>query len=471
MGKIAMIGAGSIVFCQTLLNDMLATPALSGFTYALMGPTLSKLKVTEENAARVIQKNGLSARVYSTTDRREALKDADYVILMLKVGSSEVVSCDKSIPLKYGVDQAIGDSLGPGGVFRALRTLPVLTSLFKEIEELCPNALVLNYVNPMATVCLALGKASRVRCVGLCHGVQTTLQLIAMYTGVKKEDIDYMAAGINHMAWFLKLESKGQDLYPLLRENMEKPGYYLPEKVRGEVMRHFGYFMTESTHHLSEYLSWFRKNPQVIRDYCDQPRFGAPADGDKAGVSGQVEDTELPCFENGYLEPRSVEYCSYILEAMETDKVFRFNGNVLNRGYITNLPPDCCVEVPVYVDRTGLHPTVVGELPMQLAALNQTNVTVQMLAAEAALTGDPELVYAAVALDPLTSAVLTLQQTRDMVAELFEANREWLPQFQGKAFRKTSPVVIPEGTVGVEVPMDPALAIFHRIDRLLNAKK
>lgn len=465
MPKIAIIGAGSIVFCQTLLNDMLATPALNGAVYALMGPTLSKLQVTENRAKKVIEKNRLASAVYSTTDRRDALQDADYVIIMLKIGGSETAVIDRDIPKKYGVDQCIGDSLGPGGVFRALRTIPVMVDIARDMEELCPNALVLNYVNPMATVCLALGKAAKVSFVGLCHGVQTTLDLIARYTDVKKEEIDFVSAGINHMAWFLKLEKGGRDLYPLLRERIEKPEYYLQEKVRCEVMRHFGYFMTESTHHLSEYLPWFRKTKELIQEYCDVPRYGAPAQGN---TSIPVPEEDIQCFENGYLEPRSVEYCSYILEAMETDKVFRLNGNVMNCGYITNLPTDCCVEVPVYVDRSGLHPARIGALPPQLAALNQSNITVQMLAAEAALTGDPELVFSAVSLDPLTTAVLSLQEIRDMVAEMLEASRPYLPQFEGKNFKRTSKIFIPEGTHGVEVPMDPALAIYHRIDRLKN---
>lgn len=464
MPKIAIIGAGSVVFCQTFLNDLLSTEALDGATYALMGPTLSKLQIVEAHTRKVIERNGLTSTVYSTTDRREALKNADYVILILKIGGKETAEIDKGIPLRYGVDQCIGDSLGPGGVFRALRTIPVILDIASDIEELCPNALVLNYVNPMAAVCLALGKASKVNFVGLCHGVQTTLDLIAGFTGVRKENIDYVAAGINHMTWFLKLEENGRDLYPILKENISEAEYYVTEKVRGEVMRHFGYFMTESTHHLSEYLPWFRKNKKLLTQYCDQPRYGDKPESEKSLEA--VADNELRCFENGYLEPRSVEYCSHIIEAMETGRIFRLNGNVMNKGFITNLPQDSCVEIPVYVDKTGLHPTHIGALPPQLAALNQTNITVQQLAVEAALTGDPELVFSAVAMDPLTSAVLSLQETRDMVADMFEASRKYLPQFEGKKFHRTSQVHVPEGTLGVETPMDPALAIFHRIERL-----
>ena len=242
-------------------------------------------------------------------------------------------------------------------------------------------------------------------------------------------------------------------------------------------MRHFGFFMTESSHHLSEYLPWFRKNEVTLNLYCDQPR-----DGEEIAIKEKIEKSRLEnsklqptedyfSFENGDLEPRSVEYCSYIIEAIETGKIFRLNGNVMNNGYITNLPQACCVEVPIYVDRTGLHATHIGALPLQLAALNQSNITVQMLAAEAALTGDMELAFSAISMDPLTSSVLTLQETRDMVAEMFDASRKYLPQFEGKTFHKTSEILIPQGTIAIKTPIDPALAIFHRIERLINASK
>ena len=260
MAKVAIIGAGSIVFCKTLHNDMFSTPALAGSTYALMGPTMPKLERMKKYADAVIRKNRVKATTYATTDRRDALKGADYVIAMFQIGGVDAFRLDYEIPMKYGVDQCIGDSMGPGGVFRGLRTIPVMADMLTEMEELCPKAVVLNYVNPMATVCLGIGRASDAPFIGLCHGVQTTLDLIAGYVGVPRGEIDYVAAGINHMAWFLKIEKDGVDLYPTLKANFEKPEYYVNEKVRGEVMRHFGYFMTESTGHLSEYLPWFRKN-------------------------------------------------------------------------------------------------------------------------------------------------------------------------------------------------------------------
>ncbi|MEI7834626.1 MAG: alpha-glucosidase/alpha-galactosidase, partial [bacterium] len=379
MLKIAMIGAGSIVFCKTLLNDMFSTPALQGATYALMSPTETKLRRMENFAKRMVQENGLTALVYATTDRREAIRNADYVICMIQVGGLEAFKSDYEIPLKYGVDQCIGDSLGPGGVMRGLRSIPVMADLLKDMEEVAkPGAILLNYTNPMAAVCQALGRISKVPYIGLCHGVQTTLDLISGYVGVPKAEIDYHCAGINHMAWFLKLSHNGEDLYPLFRANCEKPEYYANEKVRIEVMRHFGYFMTESTGHLSEYVPWFRSSQRALDRYCDEPSFGGESGAYynySAALAEKYRAVDALQFETAKLQPRSAEYCTYILEAHITGKPFRLQGNIRNEGYITNLPDGCCVEVPIYVDREGLRPLHVGNLPPQLAALNMSNVT------------------------------------------------------------------------------------------------
>ncbi|MFQ6096593.1 MAG: alpha-glucosidase/alpha-galactosidase [Armatimonadota bacterium] len=471
MPKIAMIGAGSIVFTKTLMNDILATESLQDSEFRLMSRTWPKLERMEAFAKRVIEENGLPAKVCATLDRREALDGADYVIIMIQVGGVDAFQADYEIPLKYGVDQCIGDTLGPGGVFRALRSIPALLEIARDAEELCPNALIMNYTNPMAPCCWALGRESQVQFVGLCHGVQTTIDLLARYVGEKKEDIQFLAAGINHMAWFLRLERDGVDLYPILRENIEKPEYYANEKVRCEVMRHFGYFMTESTGHLSEYVPWFRKNQKALSLYCDEPSFGGESGAYykwSRAVADKFAKVDPLSFEEPMLEPRSAEYCSYIIEAMETDRVFRFNGNVRNDGLITNLPEGCCVEVPCYADKTGLHAVHVGDLPPQCAALCQSNVTVQGLAVQAAVTGDPERAFHAVAMDPLTSAVLTLAETRDMVAEMLEAEREWLPQFDGKSLPRRPVISIPPGVQRVETPLDPALAIGHRFVRLMQ---
>ncbi len=470
--KIAFIGAGSVVFTKTLLSDLMATPALAGAEYALMSRTMPKLERMTRFAQRMIDQNNVDATVWNTLDRREAIADADFVVVIFQIGGLDAYSVDYEVPLKFGVDQCIGDSLGPGGLFRCLRTVPELAKIARDMEEVArPGAVMLQYANPMAANCLALGRVTDVPFVGLCHGVQTTLRLIAGYAGVPLEDITYTCGGINHMDWFLRLEHKGEDLYPRLREVFEKPEYYKNEKVRGEVFRHFGYFMTESTGHLSEYLPWFRKNRKALDLYCDEPSFGGESGAyykyAKALAAKYAEHDPLE-FEDPTIEVRSVEYCSYIVEAVITGKPFRLMGNVPNRGYITNLPQGCCVEVPTFADDTGLHPTRIGALPSQLAACCMSNVQEQILTAEAALEGDPEKVVQAAAVDPLAGAVLTLKEARDMCAEMLEAQREWLPQFQGKAITPKPTISIPEDCEPVEVPLDPALAINKRFGDLIE---
>jgi len=469
--KIAMIGAGSLIFCKTLTMDILATEALQDVEICLMNRTKPKLDKMEAFVKEAVKENKLPTKVTATLDRRQALDGAQYVINMIQVGGVDAFRMDYEIPLKYGVDQCIADSIGPGGVFRALRTIPVLAAMSRDMNELCPDAILLNYANPMGANCSALGRVANVQFIGLCHGVQTTLDLIASYADVPKDQVDFVCAGINHMAWFLSLRDKrdGRDLYPILRERCEKPEYYVNEKVRAEVMRHFGYFMTESTGHLSEYVPWFRSSRRALDTYCDQPAFG--------GASGayynycnmlaeKYKSVDYLATESRKIKGRSVEYCSYILEAAETDNVFRLNGNVRNDGYITNLPQGCCVEVPVFVDSRGLHPVRIGDLPLQCAVLNQSNVSVQQLAVEAALTGDPEYAMQAIAMDPLTSAVCTLKEARDMMCEMLEAERQWLPEFKGKTLPARPAVEIPDGTVAVDVPLDPALAIANRFGEL-----
>ncbi len=274
------------------------------------------------------------------------------------------------------------------------------------------------------------------------------------------------------MAWFLKLEHQGKDLNPILRANIEKPEYYVNEKVRCEVMRHLGYFMTESTGHLSEYLPWFRKNRKALELYCDQPDFGGATGAyykRAVQIAEKFEKVDPLSIEDTALGRRSTEYCSYIIEAHRTGRIFKLNGNVRNDGYITNLPQGCCVEVPVYVDRMGLHPAVVGDLAPQCAAANLTNIIVQNLAVEAALAGDPELAANAVAFDPLTAAVCTLAEAREMTAEMLAAEAQWLPQFAGKKLRPTPEIKIPKDVKPVDVPLDPALAIVWRFMKLAQS--
>jgi alpha-galactosidase len=359
---------------------------------------------------------------------------------------------------------------------RVARTAPFLRDLVADMRELCPEALLLNYTNPMAAVCLALGRlAGDIRYVGLCHGVQTTLDLISRYVDTPKDRVGHEVAGINHMAWFLSLYDKadGSDLYPRFKANCEKPEYFKNEKVRIEVMRHFGYFMTESTGHLSEYLPWFRSSERALKEFCDEPGFG----GETAAylkfsemLAQKFEAVNYLDSEPRKLGARSVEYCSYIIEAHRTDRPFRLQGNVRNDGYIDNLPSGCCVEVPVYVDGNGLHPARVGALPSGCAALNLTNVNVQTLAAEAALAGDPDLLAQAVALDPLASTKCTLAEARRMTADLLAAQAKWLPQFKGRMPKPTPSIKVTAGTKGVDVPVDPALAVANRFGELANRR-
>ena len=465
--KIAIIGAGSIVFCKTLILDILQIPGIGRLDFSLMAPSTRRTSSVKAFVDRVIAANRLDASASLTTDRREALCGADFVICTLQIGGLAAYEADMEIPMRYGVDQCIGDTLGPGGIFRALRTIPVMRALAADMRECCPDALLLNYVNPMAPVCWALADTG-IRYVGLCHGVQTTLDLIAGYIDVPKSEIVYESAGINHMAWFLRLEHRGRDLYPLLRERFEQPEYYAAERVRGEIFRQTGYFMTESSGHLSEYLPYFRKNAESMALYCSEPDFGGESGANlkwTRRVNAKYAHADPLAHESSALPPRSVEYCSYIIEAIACGRIFRFNGNLRNNGMIANLPHDCCAEMTIFADASGLHQTYVGALPSQCAALNLTNINVQRLSVEAALSGDPEKAVQALLLDPLTSARLNPGQIRRMAREMLEAEREWLPQFRTPLPPKDD-IVIPEGTVRAKAPVDPALAINARFAEL-----
>jgi alpha-galactosidase len=423
--KIAMIGAGSVVFAQRLSTDLLSWPELQASTIALMDADAGRLELIGALADRLVGEQRLPATIETTTDRRRALDGADYVVVMIQIGGVAAVRPDVEVPYRYGVDQAIGDTLGPGGVFRGLRTVPVLLDICRDMAELCPEALLINYSNPMAINCWAIGAATRIRTIGLCHSVQGTSRQLAGYVGVPYEELSYWVAGINHMAWFLELRRGDEDLYPRLRRAMDEPATYDKDRVRFEVMRHFGHFVTESTRHMSEYVPYFRRTRELAERFA--PPWGRDYDlyiqrqeGYYQRVRQQVEGQEpVP-------SGRTEEYCSYIVNAIETNTPFRVNANVPNHRLIANLPDGCCVEVPCLVDGRGVHPCVVGDLPPQLAALNRTNVGVQELAVRAALERSREAARQAVQLDPLTAAVLTLDQASRMTDELFEASRPWL---------------------------------------------
>lgn len=432
MPKIAFIGAGSMVFAKNLVGDILSFEELSDSTITLMDIDEHRLAQTTEVAEAMVDNSQVGATVESTTDRREALEDADYVLNMINVGGTEPFENEIRIPEKYGVEQAIGDTLGPGGVFRGLRTIPTMLDIAEDMEELCPDALLLNYTNPMAIICQAMYDATDVDTVGLCHSVPHTAEAIADYADVPQQELDYWVAGINHVAWFLECEWKGQDVYPLLEEAMTDSDVYERDTVRFEMMKHFGAFVTESSHHVSEYVPYFRTDEETIEemtgtDYAERMPTATYLEGWKERSEERDEALDDVDADEVQIE-RSEEYASRLIHSMETGTPRRLNLNVSNEaGHIQNLPEDACVEVPCLVDGTGVHPCSVGELPPQLAGLCRTNVNVQRLSVEGALEGDRDSVHQAIKLDPLTSAELTLDEIHEMTEELIEANADCLP--------------------------------------------
>jgi alpha-galactosidase len=410
MTRIAFIGAGSTVFTRNLVGDLLTFPELADSTFALMDIDEQRLRASEAATRK------LGARkVEATLDRREALDGADYVVTSFQVGGLPSTRIDFDVPKQFGLRQTIADTLGVGGIMRALRTIPVLLDVCRDIEELSDDALLLQYVNPMAMLCWAVAEASPVRTVGLCHSVQHTAGELAHDLGIPREELDYHVAGINHMAFFLRFERGGDDLYPALRD-VEPPA---DNRVRYEVMHRLGAFVTESSEHFAEYVPWFIKThrPELIE------RFNIPLDEYIArSEKAATEDwSVLP-----EREGRSDEYGADIIRACETGEPLRFSGNVPNRHdgglLIENLPADCCVEVPCIASASGIEPQPVGALPRQLAALMQTNVNVQGLAVEAALSGRREPAYHAAMLDPHTASELPLDEIEQLVDALYDAH-------------------------------------------------
>lgn len=438
MTKVVLIGAGSGVFTRNLCSDILLAQALRDSTISLMDIDATRLRSSRDMVRGIVEERGLGARVEATTDRREAVRGADYVVTTFQQGGLDAYALDIEIPQRYGVEQCVGDTLGPGGVFRALRTIPVLLDLCDELDELAPDALLLNYVNPMAANCWAVDAATGRPHVGLCHSVQGTSALLAGWVGVPYDEVNFLCAGINHQAFFLDFRRGKEDLYPELWGAIRRDKVRGQEPVRAELMEHFGFFVTESSGHASEYAPYFRKSARMVEEDL-VPRFRDEADhwfdfGRTGGYLGHCLNVlEDPADGDGPApDRRTHEYGSYIIEAVETDEPIRVNGNVPNRGLLPGLPDGCCVEVPCLVDANGVQATAVGHYPRQLAALNRTNVNVQELIVEAALAGDTDAVHHAVMLDPLTAAVCTLPEIRSMVGEMLEAQTRWLPRF-GKA--------------------------------------
>ncbi|MEM7128049.1 MAG: alpha-glucosidase/alpha-galactosidase [Chloroflexota bacterium] len=464
MAKITFIGAGSTVFAKNLMGDILSYPALENSTISLHDIDEERLCTSEIVAHQVAKTLGISPTIEATTDRRQALDGADYAISMIQVGGykpSTVVDFD--IPKKYGLRQTIADTLGIGGIMRGLRTVPVLLEMCKDMEELCPDVTFLQYVNPMAINCWAISRASSINTVGLCHSVQGTAMQLARDINVPYEEINYTCAGINHMAFYLSFEQRKngskEDLYPQIRqvlESNEAPDWNL---VRYEMFKRLGYFVTESSEHFAEYVPWFikRDRPDLLEEFnipldeyirrcevqitgwhymrqkLENPEADLKDEYVAAMKSAGVPADKLERVAEGFEEMnevrRSHEYGSHIIHSMETGEPCVIYGNVPNKGLIENLPKGCCVEVPCLIDKNGVQPIAIGEIPPQLAALMQTNINPQSLTVEAALTRKREHIYHAAMLDPHTAAELDLNQIWSLVDDLIEAHGEWLPTY------------------------------------------
>ncbi|ULT59618.1 alpha-glucosidase/alpha-galactosidase [Neobacillus drentensis] len=435
MEKITFIGAGSTVFAKNVLGDCMMVPALDGFEFALYDIDEKRLRESEAMLTNLRNRYNKSISIKAYLNRSEALTGAKYVINAIQVGGyrpSTVI--DFEIPKKYGLRQTIADTIGIGGIFRALRTIPVLFDFAKDIEEVCPDAWLLNYTNPMASLTGAMLRYTNVKTVGLCHSVQVCTRDLFKTLEMDPEGVEEKIAGINHMAWLLEVKKNGKDLYPEIKQRaLEKQKSKHHDMVRFELMDKFGYYVTESSEHNAEYHPYFIKNnyPELIE------KFNIPLDEYPRRCENQIkgweEMRESLTTDSNLSHVRSSEYGSRIIEAMETNIAFKFGGNVLNTGgLISNLPRKAVVEVPCIADRSGIIPCYIGELPEQLAALNRTNINTQLLTIEAAVTRKKEYIYQAAMLDPHTASELSLDDIVSLCDDLIEAHGEWLPVYQDK---------------------------------------
>ena len=436
MKKITFIGAGSFAFTRTLARDILTFPAFSDAEICLMDINEERLNYIHQAVSKIVNAGGYSAKVTKTTNRKLALEGSDGVLITILADGPEVFRHDIEIPKKYGVDINVGDTRGPSGIFRFLRTAPAMLEICRDIEKYCPDAIVLNYTNPMAMLCRFLQEQTKLNITGLCHSVQGTAEMLAKWIGAPMDEVTYLCAGINHQAFYLDYKWNGKDAYPMLKKAMENSEVYNEEVVRNEMFLHLDYYVTESSGHNSEYNAWFRKRPDLIEKYCTQGTGWNPGvyafildayfEGNKTWrkeIEDWINQEEIDI-------SRGHEYAAYIFNATFGDNtMFKFNGNVRNFGLIDNLPEGACVEVPVLASKGKLEPIHVGELPAQLAVLVNTSARCEELAVEGCIEGDKRKIYHAVLFDPLTSAVLSMQEIQDMVDEMFEASREYLEYF------------------------------------------
>ena len=433
--KIAFIGAGSFVFTRTLVKDILTFPAFSDVELALMDIDEQRLGYITRAVEKIVKAGGYSATVSPTTDRATALKGADGVCITILAGGPRIFRTDIEIPKKYGVDINIGDTRGPSGIFRYMRTVTPMLEICRDIEKYCPDAIVLNYTNPMAMLCRHMQAETSLRISGLCHSVQGTAHMLAQWIGADMKDVTYTCAGINHQAFYTEFKVCGKDAYPAIRKAMDNPEIYNAEQVRNEMFLHLDYYVTESSGHNSEYNAWFRKRPDLIEKFCTTGTNWNP--GEHAYILNEylkLEDTWIDDIE-GWLAKEDIEierggeYAAYIFNAVFGDnEMFEFNGNVRNFGLIDNLPEGCCVEVPVIASKAGLRPLHVGSLPDNIAVLVNTSARCEELAVQGMAERDRRKIFHAVLFDPLTSAVLSMAETKSMVDEMFEANRGYLPE-------------------------------------------
>jgi alpha-galactosidase len=437
MAKIVLIGAGSQEFSKRLITDILARPEIRDCTIALMDIAKEPLELTAAFARKLVEQNKLNTRIEATTNRREALRGANYIFVAIMVGGRVFGGADRETTLQHGLDQGDISTQGPCAIFASVRHVPIMLDICRDMEELCPDAWLLDYTDPMPPICWAINDYTKVKHIGLCHSIQNTSAELAKYIGVPYSEVSYLVAGINHMAWFLEFKWRGKDAYPLLKEKFRSdPAVYRgphaayngPDVARAELFKAFGYYVTESSKHVSTYVPYFRKNPQDIERYMQDSGEVYLRNGKKfAGRVQEKNDVLKQQLESGYVFPltASDEYGTTIIKAMETGIPAAIYGNLKNTGLITNLPEGCCVEVPCLVDKEGIHPCYVGEIPPQLAALNRANISVQELTVRGIVEKDKNKIFQAILLDPLTAAVLTIDEIRGMVGDLFENNKQF----------------------------------------------
>ena len=443
--KVTFIGAGSLGFTRALLTDILTVPEFHHIEIAFTDINQHNLDMVTQLCQRDIDMNGLNIKIFSTLDRRKALEGARYVINSVRIGGLEAFEMDVNIPLKYGVDQCVGDTLCVGGIMYGQRVIAAMLDFCKDMREVCePGVLHLNYSNPNAMVTWACNEFGGVNTIGLCHGVQHGHEQIAKALGYKKEELDIVCAGLNHQTWYISVKHKGESLLDKILPGFENDEYLSrTEKVRIDILRRFGYYSTESNGHLSEYLAWYRKRPDELKKWIDieQDSWISWINGETAGylrVCTESRNWFEVDFPNWLKEPpkkydgsdRGTEHGSYIIEGLETGRTYRGHFNVINKGAITNLPDDCVVEVPGYVNYNGVQIPQVGDLPLGCAAICAQSVSVQRMAVKAAVTGDVNLLKQAVLLDPLTGAVCDPPEVWQMVDEMLIAQEEWLPQYK-----------------------------------------